>query len=668
MSAPHRSARSQPRRAPLSPPARSSSLVALIALSLAWELWLAPLRPGRLRARDQGAAARARAAPAHGGASVYTLQWTSMLVLLYLAEGIVRGMTDGGLSARLGWLEALLALVFFVCALAYVAPYKRAARAAKRAAPVTLCSTDSPRRARAYAIRPGIAPVRPARYCRLRFSNSNAMNASARTQYRSRAAFVAACTDVLGAAHVLTDAHDTAPFLTDWRRRYTGHACAVLLPADTQQVAAVVRLAREYRVAIVPQGGNTGLAGGATPDASGAQAVVSLRRLNRIRDVDPHNNTITVEAGVVLAEIQARAEAEQRLFALSLAAEGSCMIGGNLSTNAGGTGVLRYGNTRELCLGLEVVTPQGEIWDGLRALRKDNTGYDLRDLYIGAEGTLGIITAAVMKLHPAPVAKVTALAGLASPHAALDFLAMAQRHAGALLTGFELMSDFSLRLVGRHFGQMRYPFAEPHAQTVLLELSDSESEEHARALFERLMEEALEEGIVEDAVVAENLAQSQAFWDLREHIPLAQAEEGLNIKQDISVPISSIGRFIDETDALIAKAVPGARMVTFGHLGDGNLHYNVQAPEGVDPKQFLAEYQKRINTLVYEQVHAHRGSISAEHGLGQLKVDEAMRYKSPVEVRLMQTIKAALDPENLMNPGKVVRWPERRAAPRRKPS
>jgi FAD/FMN-containing dehydrogenase len=466
---------------------------------------------------------------------------------------------------------------------------------------------------------------------------------------------VAACIEALGANHVLTDARDTAPFLSDWRKRYRGEACAVLLPADTAQVAAIVRLAREYRVAIVPQGGNTGLAGGATPDATGAQAVLSLRRLNRIRQVDPHNNTITAEAGVVLAELQAAAESAQRLFALSLAAEGSCTIGGNLATNAGGTGVLRYGNTRELCLGLEVVTPQGEIWEGLRGLRKDNTGYDLRDLYIGAEGTLGIITAAVMKLHPAPVAKVTALAALASPHAALDFLATAQRFAGPLLTGFELMSEFSLRLVGAHFEQMRYPFAESHAQTVLLELSDSESEEHARALFERLMEHALAEGLVEDAVVASNLAQSRAFWDLREHIPLAQAAEGLNIKHDISVPISSIGRFIDETDALIAQAVPGARMVTFGHLGDGNLHYNVQAPQGVEAKAFLAEFQQPINTLVYDQVHAHRGSISAEHGLGQLKVAEAMHYKSPVEVKLMQTLKAALDPENLMNPGKVVR-------------
>jgi FAD/FMN-containing dehydrogenase len=472
------------------------------------------------------------------------------------------------------------------------------------------------------------------------------------------ARFIAACAEQIGASHVLTDDHDTEPYLVDWRKRYKGSACAVLLPANAEEVAALVRLAREHRVAIVPQGGNTGLAGGATPDASGAQAVISVKRLNKIRGIDPHNNTITVEAGVILAEVQSRAASEQRLFPLSLAAEGSCTIGGNLSTNAGGTGVLRYGNTRELCLGLEVVTPQGEIWDGLRGLRKDNTGYDLRDLYIGAEGTLGIITAAVMKLHPAPVAKVTALAGLASPHAALDFLSMAQHHAGALLTGFELMSDFSMRLVGHHFPQLRYPFGEPHGQTVLLELSDAESEEHARALFERLMEEAIERGIVEDAVVAENLAQSRAFWDLREHIPLAQAEEGLNIKHDIAVPISSIGRFIEETDAIVAQAAPGARMVTFGHLGDGNLHYNVQAPEGIDQKQFLKDYQTPINTLVYEQVHKHRGSISAEHGLGQLKVDEAMHYKSPVEIRLMQTLKAALDPDNLMNPGKVVRWKE----------
>ena len=475
------------------------------------------------------------------------------------------------------------------------------------------------------------------------------------TRSTTREAFIAACRDAIGAAQVLTDPHDTAPFLTDWRHRYTGAACAVLRPATTQEVAAVVKLANAHRVALVPQGGNTGLAGGATPDATGNQAVISLARLNRIRALDPHNDTITVEAGVVLAHVQNHSREANRLFPLSLAAEGSCTIGGNLSTNAGGTAVLRYGNTRELCLGLEVVTPQGEIWEGLHGLRKDNTGYDLRDLYIGAEGTLGIITAAVMKLHPLPAARVTALAALASPHAALEFLALAHRCAGPLLTGFELMSDFCLRLVGKHFPQMRYPFEQSHAQIVLLELSDNESEEHARGLFERMMEQALESGLVDDAVVAENLAQSRAFWDLREHIPLAQAEEGLNIKHDIGVPISRVGTFIEETDAAIAAAVPGARMVTFGHLGDGNLHYNVQAPEGGDAQAFLAQYQAQLNRIVYESVHRHRGTFSAEHGVGQLKIDEATHYKSPVEIGLMRTIKTALDPLGLMNPGKVLR-------------
>jgi FAD/FMN-containing dehydrogenase len=475
------------------------------------------------------------------------------------------------------------------------------------------------------------------------------------TASSERDAFIAACRDAIGAANVLTEPHDTAPFLTDWRHRYTGAACAVLRPGTAQEVAALVKLANTHHVALVPQGGNTGLAGGATPDVTGSQAVVSLARLNRIRALDPHNNTVTAEAGVVLAQLQSHAREAGRLFPLSLAAEGSCTIGGNLSTNAGGTAVLRYGNTRELCLGLEVVTPQGELWDGLRGLRKDNTGYDLRDLYIGAEGTLGIITAAVMKLHPLPAARVTALAALASPHAALDFLALAHRCAGPLLTGFELMSDFCLRLVGKHFPQMRYPFEAPHAQIVLVELSDNESEEHARTLFEQMMEQALESGLVEDAVVAENLAQSRAFWDLREHIPLAQAEEGLNIKHDIAVPISRVAAFIEETDAAIAAAAPGARMVTFGHLGDGNLHYNVQAPEGVDARPFLDQYQAPLNRIVYDSVARHGGTFSAEHGLGQLKVDEVTHYKSPIEIGLMRAIKAALDPLGLMNPGKVLR-------------
>jgi len=470
-------------------------------------------------------------------------------------------------------------------------------------------------------------------------------------------AFIVACAELIGSAHVHTDAHDTASYLTDWRNRYTGQARAVLCPANTNEVAALVKLAAQHKIALVPQGGNTGLAGGATPDTSGQQAVLSLRRLNHVRHVDPVNHTMTVEAGCILADVQRIAREAGKLFPLSLAAEGSCTIGGNLATNAGGTAVLRYGNARELCLGLEVVTPQGEIWNGLRGLRKDNTGYDLRDLFIGAEGTLGIITAAVLKLFPLPAAQVTALAALESPQAGLALLELAQRITGPLLTGFELMSDFSLQLVGQHFPSLRYPFADRHPQVVLLELSDNESETHARALFEQLMEIAFEQGIVTDAVVAENLAQSRAFWNLREHIPLAQAEEGLNIKHDISVPISQIAHFIDTTDALIAAAAPGARMVTFGHLGDGNLHYNVQAPAGGDAKRFLDEFQYAINRVVHDSVHQFHGSISAEHGLGQLKADESARYKSPVELALMQTIKQALDPHNLMNPGKVLPGP-----------
>lgn len=466
--------------------------------------------------------------------------------------------------------------------------------------------------------------------------------------------FVAACRTLLGEANVLTEPHDTAAYVTDWRGRYTGRTCAVLRPASATEVAEVVRLARQHRVALVPQGGNTGLSGGATPDESGAQAVLSLARMRAVRAVDTANDTITVEAGCVLAEVQSAARAAGRLFPLSLAAEGSCTIGGNLATNAGGTGVLRYGNTRELCLGLEVVTASGDIWNGLRGLRKDNTGYDLRDLFIGSEGTLGIITAAVLKLYPEPVAKMTALAAVPCADAALELLKLARQRAGALLTGFELMSAFCMELVTQHFPQLRLPFDAPAPYTVLLEISDNESEAHAQAMFESLLEAGFEQGSVLDAVVAQNVAQSRAFWDLREHIPLAQAQEGLNIKHDIAVPISRIGDFVKVSDQALAEAFPGVRMVTFGHLGDGNLHYNVQAPLGEDGKRFLNEKQDAINTLVYDNVNRHGGSISAEHGLGQLKVDSAARYKSPTEIALMQAVKQALDPADLMNPGKVV--------------
>ncbi|MNR77949.1 putative FAD-linked oxidoreductase [compost metagenome] len=466
-------------------------------------------------------------------------------------------------------------------------------------------------------------------------------------------AFLDTCRRTIGAAHVLTAASDTAPYLTDWRRRASGKACEVLKPADTEELAALVRLCNEYKVPMVPQGGNTGLVLGSIPDDSGKAVVLSLTRLNRIRQIDPVNNTMTVEAGCILKNIQHAAGEAGRLFPLSLAAEGSCTIGGNLSTNAGGTAVLRYGNTRELCLGLEVVTAQGEIWNGLRGLRKDNTGYDLRDLYIGAEGTLGLITAAVLKLFPQPKAQLTALAALRTPDDALHLLSLAQSYCVSALTGFELMSGFCLKLVNKHFPAMRLPFAEDHAQYVLLELSDSESEEHAQTMLEHVISVAMQHDYIQDAVVARSMAQSQAIWDFREHIPLAQAAEGKNIKHDVSLPISHIGDFIRTTDALLQQAFPGARMVTFGHLGDGNLHYNVAHPEQEAEQSFL-ENQAAINRIVHDSVHQHDGSISAEHGIGALKRTEILRYKSAVEMQLMHSIKQALDPLNLMNPGKIL--------------
>ncbi|MGH8808353.1 MAG: FAD-binding oxidoreductase [Noviherbaspirillum sp.] len=465
--------------------------------------------------------------------------------------------------------------------------------------------------------------------------------------------FLDRCRSVTGAAHVLTNAADLAGYLTDWRRRYTGKALAVVKPGSTEEVAEIVRACKQFGVPIVPQGGNTGLVLGSVPDESGNAIVLSLTRLNRIRAIDTVNNTMTVEAGCILEQVQNAAADASRLFPLSLAAEGSCTIGGNLSTNAGGTAVLRYGNMRELCLGLEVVTPQGAIWDGLRGLRKDNTGYDLRDLFIGAEGTLGIITAAVLKLFPQPRAQLTALAAMETPDHALKLLTLAQEKCGATLTAFELMSDFCLRLVAKHFPQLRQPFPQAYPQYVLLELSDNESEEHADAMLESLITDALEQEIIHDAAVASSIAQSKGLWYLREHIPLAQAEEGKNIKHDISVPISRIGDFIRTTDVLLTGSFPGCRMVTFGHLGDGNLHYNVSPPEH-DPADAFIARQADINRIVHDSVQSFGGSISAEHGLGALKRDEVLRYKSDVEMNLMRTLKQALDPSGLMNPGKVV--------------
>lgn len=457
---------------------------------------------------------------------------------------------------------------------------------------------------------------------------------------------------IVGHANVLVDG-DLSAYELDWRKRYRGRARAVVRPGSTAEVAAVVRACAAEAVSIVPQGGNTGLVGGGVPDPSGTQVLLSLIRLNRVRGIDAVNLTMTVEAGSLLQAVQEAAAAHGLLFPLSLAAEGSCTIGGNLATNAGGTQVLRFGNARELCLGLEVVTADGEVWDGLSGLRKDNAGYDLRDLYVGSEGTLGIITAATLKLHPQPAATTTALATLGSLDAAVELLSLAQARLGAGLTGFEAMNAFSLGLVRAHFPQLVQPLAAA-PWTVLLEQADSEGVEHATALFHGLLESALERGLILDAAVASNLEQSKTMWHLRESIPLAQSLEGLNIKHDISLPISRIPAFVASTDAALAAAVPGVRLVDFGHLGDGNLHYNVQAPVGVDAAAFLREREREVNRIVYDAVIAHAGSISAEHGVGALKRDELAQRKSPVALKLMGAIKQALDPAGRMNPGRVL--------------
>ncbi|MBA3589279.1 FAD-binding oxidoreductase [Methylibium sp.] len=456
----------------------------------------------------------------------------------------------------------------------------------------------------------------------------------------------------IGASQVLAEGDLTAWEL-DWRKRYRGRALAVVRPGSTAEVAAVVRACGAHGASLVPQGGNTGLVGGGVPDLSGRQVLLSLTRLNRVRGIDAANLAMTVEAGCVLQAVQEAAAAQGLLLPLSLAAEGSCTIGGNLATNAGGTQVLRYGNARELCLGLEVVTAVGEVWEGLSGLRKDNTGYDLRDLFIGSEGTLGVITAATLRLYPQPAACSTALAACASLDDCVALLQLAQAQLGAGLTGFEVMNAFSLSLVAKHFPALRQPLA-PVPWTVLLEQSDTENEAHARSLFEGLLEAALEAGTITDAAVAESLQQSRELWHLRESIPLAQAEEGLNIKHDIALPVSAIPAFVASTDAALMRAFAGVRLVDFGHLGDGNLHYNVQAPEGHCAADFLSEREAAVNALVYDAVQAHGGSFSAEHGIGALKREELVRRKSPVALGLMRAIKQALDPQGVMNPHRLL--------------
>ena len=465
---------------------------------------------------------------------------------------------------------------------------------------------------------------------------------------------------LVGDKGLITDDAGKHPYLTDWRDNYLGTALAVVRPASTEEVAGVVKLCAAERVAIVPQGGNTGLVGGGMPHENGREIVLSLTRMNRILAVDEIGYSMTVEAGVILKTIQETAAAHERLFPLSLAAEGSCTIGGNLSTNAGGVQVLHYGNTRHLVLGLEVVTPAGEIWNGLRALKKDNTGYDLRDLYLGAEGTLGIITKAVLKLWPKPKDVATSWIAVPSPQAAVDLLSGAHAASEDNVTSCELMARQGVDFVLKHIPGAADPLAERHDWYVLLEWSstrarrDGDNETGLREKMETYLGEAMEKGLVLDAAIAQNEAQGRAFWALRENHSEAQKREGPSIKHDISVAVSKIPAFMAEGLAAMKKALPDCRPVPFGHVGDGNLHFNCQSPPGWDKKRFN-EHGEAISGAVYDLVVGFGGSISAEHGIGRLKVDELAHYRSRIELDVMRSIKRALDPQNLMNPGKIVR-------------
>ncbi|MEI5675326.1 MULTISPECIES: FAD-binding oxidoreductase [unclassified Nocardioides] len=455
---------------------------------------------------------------------------------------------------------------------------------------------------------------------------------------------------LLGADHVLTEAADVAPYVSDWTGAFVGTAAAVLRPADTAQVAAAVGACAAAGVAVVPQGGNTGLAGGGVPDASGEQVVLVLDRLRRVRSVDPVADTITVEAGVVLATVQEQAAAVGRLFPLSLGSEGSCTVGGNVSTNAGGTAVLRYGMMRDLVLGLEVVLPDGRVWDGLRPLRKDNTGYDLKQLFIGAEGTLGIVTAAVLRMLPDTPRRATALLALPSVDAAVALLPLLREHGGGELSTWELVDRQALELVTANLPGARDPFGEPHPCYGLVEYAGSA--DHVASRLEEALTDGVERGLVVDAVVAGSPAQRAELWALREGVSEAQKVEGATLKHDVTLPITDLAGYVAEVGPRVLDALPGARLVVYGHIGDGNLHYNVSAPVGDDDA--LRAAAPALTRIVYDAVAARGGSISAEHGLGALKRDAAASYKSDVEVELMRTVKRALDPRGLMNPGKVL--------------
>ena len=467
-----------------------------------------------------------------------------------------------------------------------------------------------------------------------------------------RAALLSAIAAIVGARHVLTESADQEGYLSELRKLYTGRALAVVRPGTTAEVAALLALASRHKAPVVPQGGNTGLVGGQIPDESGNAIVLSLTRLDKVREVDPQSNTMTVEAGLTLLKAQEAAEAADRMFPLSLASEGSCTIGGNLSTNAGGVAVLAYGNARDLVLGLEVVLADGRVMNGLSKLRKDNTGYDLKNLFVGSEGTLGVITAAVLKLLPRPTSKATAFCGLASAEAGLALLSRVKAGAGSALTTFELIPRIGIEMPLRHIPGTRDPLAEPHAWYVHVELS-GEAGRSVDGLAEDLIGAAMEAGEVEDAALATSIEQAKAFWKIRESIPDAQRSEGVSIKHDISVPVASVPRFLSEADAAAAKLIPGVRILGFGHVGDGNVHYNVFQPIGSDGAAFLARWNE-VSEAVFEVVLRLGGSISAEHGVGQMKRDYLPKIKDPVALEIMRGIKGLLDPQGILNPGKVL--------------
>ena len=459
---------------------------------------------------------------------------------------------------------------------------------------------------------------------------------------------------IVGEKHAVRDPAEIAPHLVENRGLYHGASPMLLKPGSVEEVSAILKLASETGTAIVPQTGNTGLVGGQTPREGGSDIILSLERMNRVRDIDPVGNTMIVDGGCILADVHKAAAEHGRMFPLSLGSEGSCRIAGNLSTNAGGTAVLAYGNMRQLCLGLEVVLPTGEIWNGLRRLKKDNTGYDLRDLFIGAEGTLGVITGAVLKLFPQPLGHQVAFAGLQSVDDALTLFKNASSLCGTALTGFELMPRIGVEFTTRHIPGVRDPLETVHPWYVLIDISTSDSVETAERMMTTLLEQGYEAGLIQDATIASSEAQQKAIWHMRESMSDAQKPEGGSIKHDVSVPVAQIPQFMAEAEKAVVAAMPGARVCAFGHMGDGNIHYNISQPVGADKAEFIGRWRE-INKIVHGLVLQHGGSISAEHGIGQLKRDELASIRSEIEIDLMRRIKTAFDPAGIMNPGKVLK-------------